>query len=355
MEWSWYGGRMAKLLSKPLLLGETMYITSPADGPADVALDVRRFQIDTLARDLPDAGYVHNVMRDVPGLNSGFYTLDGKPRYTPEQWDWHRDEIRAPRVLPAVTGEIIGPRKGQWKCPNHWWFSSNIRFHDPQISDSLRELIRREAHFDLMSGRVLDNANGTRVLVDLVAETLDRCIVHPLIIEFMTEGRRRIVTAFRTDTEAGQRMMAGLMARESHAPEIGPLVGNAIVLDRWQMSVDNATWIDVRCDTALVNEGRNIFEGWATFRTSFEYPGGEMTLRCETVGDYFECFIDGRPFAEAGPRDGTWDGTRDVPRDFPLLLDAGTHDIVFHVRDWRGGGGMIGPVFIACDLSERIF
>lgn len=355
MEWSHYGRRMASKLSKPLLLGETMYITSPANGPCDVALEVRRFQIETLARDLPDAGYVHNVMRDIPGLTSGFYTLDGAPRYTPEQWAWHRDEIGCPRALPALSETIIGPRKGQWKCPNHWWFSSHIRFRDTAIPESLRELIRREAHFDLMSGRVLDNTQGTRVLVDLIAETLDKCVIHPLVIEFTSEGRRQIVSAFRTDTDVGRRVMAGLEARNSSPPEIGALAGNSIVMENWKMSVDGEKWIDVKCDTALVNGGRNIFEGWATFRTRFDYPGGEMTLRCETVGDYYECFIDGMPFAQEGPRDGTWYGTRDLPHDYPLSLAAGPHDIEFRVRDWRGGGGMIGPVYIAKDLNERVF
>ncbi|MCB9854527.1 MAG: hypothetical protein H6818_02485 [Phycisphaerales bacterium] len=355
MEWVHFGRRMAPRLSKPLMLGETMYITSPEHGPCDVALDVRRFQIETLARELPDAGYVHNVIRDVPGLNSGFYKLDGEPRYTAAQWAWHGDTIGPPREMPPLSGTIIGPRKGQWKCPNHWWFSSNIRIHDPAITEPIRELIRREAHFDLMSGRVLDNTHGTRVLVDLIAETMDKCVIHPLVIEFATQGQRRIVSAFRTDTDAGRRLMAALESRESDPPEIGALVGNSIVLDHWQMSVDGEAWIDVKCDTALVNEGRNIFEGWATFRTQFDYPGGEMTLRCETVGDYFECLIDGKSFAEAGPRDGTWDGTRDVPHDYPLSLAPGSHSIEFRVRDWRGGGGMIGPVYIARDLSERIF
>lgn len=355
MEWSFYGQRMKHLLTKPLLLGETMYITSPEEGPADVALDDRRFQIETLARDLPDAGYVHNVIRDVPGLHTGFYTLHGKPRYTPEQWAWHTDQLAAPRTLAPLAGEIIGPRKGQWKCPNHIWFSSHIRVHDLSIPDDIRELIRREAHFDLMSGRVLENAFGTRVLVDLIAATMDRCVVHPLVIEFRTNGERRIVTAFRTDTEAGRRMMAALEARDSNPPEIGPLVGSSILLEDWQMSVDGNTWVNIKADTALVNQGKNIFEGWATFRTSFDYPGGEMTLRCETVGDYFELLIDGEKFAEAGPRDGTWDGTRDVPRDYAVELAAGQHEIEFRVRDWRGGGGMIGPVYFAKDLNERVY
>ena len=29
--------------------------------------------------------------------------------------------------------------------------------------------------------------------------------------------------------------------------------------------------------------------------------------------------------------------------------------LLFRVRDWRGAGGMVGPVYFAGDPSERIF
>jgi hypothetical protein len=145
------------------------------------------------------------------------------------------------------------------------------------------------------------------------------------------------------------------MARTGHAPEIGLLVGGSIVLEDWEMSLDGSRWTPVKCDTPLVNRGRNMFEGWASFRTRVDYPGGRRILRCESVGDYYEILIDGRPFAEAGPRSGTWSGTRDVPRNFDADLSPGYHDLLFRVRDWRGAGGMVGPVYFAADLDERIF
>ena len=62
------------------------------------------------------------------------------------------------------------------------------------------------------------------------------------------------------------------------------------------------TWSPVKCDTPLVNGGKNVFEGWATFRTWFDYPGGQRVLRCEAVGDYYEILIDGVHLGEAGNR-----------------------------------------------------
>ncbi len=53
--------------------------------------------------------------------------------------------------------------------------------------------------------------------------------------------------------------------------------------------------------------------------------------------------------------DGTWDGTRDIPREFLVQLAPGTHEIVFRVRDWRAAGGMVGPVYLAEDVNERVF
>jgi hypothetical protein len=171
----------------------------------------------------------------------------------------------------------------------------------------------------------------------------------------MTEGKRKIVSAFRHDTLVGRELLNSLLKRNIDAPEIGPLVGTSIVLEDWEMSTDGATWWPIKCDTPLVNRGRNMFEGYAFFRTRFQYPGSDSILRCEAVGDFYELFIDGDYIGEAGPRVGTWDGTRDIPRDFPVSLSAGIHDIYMRVRDWRGAGGMVGPVYFARDLDERIF
>jgi hypothetical protein len=138
-------------------------------------------------------------------------------------------------------------------------------------------------------------------------------------------------------------------------PEIGPLIGTSIVLEAWEMSLDQRTWIAVKCDTPFVNRGTNVFEGGAWFRTRVAYPGGKRTLRCEAVGDFFELFVDGVVVGAFGPRTGTWDGTRDIPRNIAVDLAPGDHELVFFVRDWRGAGGMVGPVYFAADLDERIF
>ncbi|MEP0845950.1 MAG: hypothetical protein HRF50_03905 [Phycisphaerae bacterium] len=356
-QWLYYGARMRGRLRKPLLLGECMCFDTLPDSHFRPALEARRFQIELLAEQLPDAGYVVTGLRDTHNTPLGLYTHDGRLKYTPQEWSWHRDRLGPPRRIPPVAGEIIGPRKGQWKCPEHVWWSPIVRVHDDSLP---RELIERECMFELLSGRVLSHTDGTRVLVDMLDVHNGANRAHPLVIEFATQGQRRIVSAFRHDTPAGCALWHVLAARLTPGaagappPEIGPLVGTSIVLEDWEMSLDGRTWTRVKCDTPLVNGGRNVFEGWATFRTIVDYPGGARVLRCEAVGDFYEIRADARFIGEAGPRRGTWDGTRDVPREFSLDLPAGRHELEFRVRDWRAAGGMIGPVFLATDLTERI-
>ena len=114
-------------------------------------------------------------------------------------------------------------------------------------------------------------------------------------------------------------------------------------------------------NNALINNQNNFILGDALRNIS-----GVNTQTGFGVHDYFIIrgfnsldnaliLIDGTPFAEAGPRHGTWDSTRDVVRDFAVSMVPGGHEIVFRVRDWRGGGGMVGPVYLATDLDERIF
>ena len=348
----YYGRRMRGKLTKPLLIGEGFKADCLGDCSCRTAVKVVRYQVETLARDIPDAGYVINAIRDTQHYPTGLYSVSGRLKHDPADWAWQRDEPAPPREIPEPTEPIIGPRKGQWKCPDHTWWSPIVRVLDPTLP---ARLIEEECVFELFTGRVLERCEGTRVLVelwDLSRGTIRRL---PLVIEFTTEGRRRVVSAFRHDTPAGRRLWEALAARRGPAPEIGPLVGTSIVLEDWEMSIDGQEPVAVKCDEPLVNHGRNVFEGWATFRTWFDYPGGRRILRCEAVGDYYEFSIDGRRIGEAGPREGTWDGTRDIPREFEVDLEPGRHEIVFRVRDWRGAGGMVGPVYFATDLTERVF
>ena len=329
-----------------------MCVDTLPDGHFETALNARRFQIETLARDMPEAGYVVCALRDLQNVPIGLFTLKGRPKYSPDEWEWHSDNLKNSREVSELSGPVIGPRKGEWKCPEYTWWSPIIKVLDLSLP---AKLIEREAIFELLSGRVLDRCEGAQILVEVWDVHSGTVRKRPLVIEFMTQGERRVVSAFRNDTPAGRELWNILLARTGEAPEIGPLVGTSIVLEDWEMSLDDQTWIPIKCDTLLVNRGRNLFEGWATFRTRVAYPGGKRILRCESVGDYYEIYIDGERIGQAGPRDGTWDGARDIPHNFDVELPPGEREILFRVRDWRAAGGMVGPVYFADNLEERIF
>jgi hypothetical protein len=291
-------------------------------------------------------------LRDTPSFRGGLYDHDGRLKHRSEDWIWHRDPPGFPRPIPDYAGSIIGPRKGEWKCPEVQWWSPVIECSDPRLP---ADLIQAECAFGLLSGRVVANFAGTTVLVEMVDYHSGAPVRHPVVITFTSQGRRRVVSAFRHDTAVGRRLWTLLQATPWDAPEIGPLIGDSIVLAEWELSLDGKNWLPVTCDTPLVNHGRNVFEGCGVFRTCFDYPGGARILRCESVADWYEIAIDGVVIAEAGNRTGTWDGTRYVPRSFPVELSPGKHEMVVRVRDWTAAGCMVGPVYFATDLSQRIF
>ncbi|MBI1872133.1 hypothetical protein HYS10_01805, partial [Candidatus Collierbacteria bacterium] len=350
-QWIYYAERMNKLnLQKPLLLGETMAVDTAPQGPHTMGAKVRQHQIETLARDLPGTGYVLTAIRDLGTAPFGLYTYDGKLKYSPEEWAWHQEKLALPeRTIPEADltkGAIIGPRKGQWKCPESRWWSPVMKVLDAGLPEAM---IQEECIFDLLSGRVLTHTDGTNVLVEMWDYHSGKLIKHPLVIEFTTNGERHFVSAFRHDTPSGQELWNILQKRSSPAPEIGPLIGDAIVLEDWEMSQDKKLWLPVKCDTPLVNHGRNVYLGLATFRTSFIYPGGEMILRAESIGDQYQIEIDGQHVG-LGHR-----GTRDVAKSFRVSMSPGQHEIIFQVRDWQAAGGLVGPVYFTTDLNQRIF
>ncbi len=52
---------------------------------------MRKYQIETFRREVPEGGYIISVIRDVPLCGMGLIDYEGKPKTSPEQWSWHRD------------------------------------------------------------------------------------------------------------------------------------------------------------------------------------------------------------------------------------------------------------------------
>ena len=54
---------------------------------------MRKYQIETYRREVPNGGYVVSVIRDIPLCGMGLIDFEGKPKTTREQWNWHRDQM----------------------------------------------------------------------------------------------------------------------------------------------------------------------------------------------------------------------------------------------------------------------
>jgi hypothetical protein len=57
------------------------------------AMLMRKYQIETLHRELPDAGYVVSVIRDFPFASMGLMDFAGQPKWAKSQWEWHQDRM----------------------------------------------------------------------------------------------------------------------------------------------------------------------------------------------------------------------------------------------------------------------
>ncbi len=70
----------------------------------DYALQNRKYQIERLRLAIPDAGYAISVIRDIPKTRMGLFDDFGRPKWTPEQWAWHRDTL--------IALDVEGDRRG---------------------------------------------------------------------------------------------------------------------------------------------------------------------------------------------------------------------------------------------------
>lgn len=54
---------------------------------------MRKYQIEAFRREVPYGGYVISVIRDVPNASMGLLDYLGRPKWSAEEWAWHRDTI----------------------------------------------------------------------------------------------------------------------------------------------------------------------------------------------------------------------------------------------------------------------
>lgn len=57
------------------------------------ALLMRKYQMETFRREVPQGGYVVSVIRDFPLAGMGLLDYLGQPKWSPQQWQWHGDTM----------------------------------------------------------------------------------------------------------------------------------------------------------------------------------------------------------------------------------------------------------------------
>jgi hypothetical protein len=89
----------------------------------DYALRMRKYQIETFRREIPDGGYVVSVIRDFPFAAMGLMDFQGHPKWSEEDWGWHgptmllletEGDRRSFSTTQPIAGriQISGPTSG---------------------------------------------------------------------------------------------------------------------------------------------------------------------------------------------------------------------------------------------------
>lgn len=92
---------------------------------------MRKYQIETFVRELPDAGYVVSVIRDFPFASMGLMDFQGRPKWDRVDWDWH-----GPRVLMLRTDQ---DRRSFWADEP---FSAQVLVDQPAEGLRKKALVR---------------------------------------------------------------------------------------------------------------------------------------------------------------------------------------------------------------------
>lgn len=260
--------------------------------------------------------------------------------------------ILPPAANPKNCETANRPVAGGWRCPTYVWWSPAPWFAPGALAAEMEEMAAELIIHDLLSGRVLEAANGALPLVEVLDlhSQAGQTIRRPLVLAYRDEsGAAQIVSALRPDLPAGAFLHAALAAAAARL-DLPRLTGPApryhgLLLEDWEMRHPP----DAPARRARAGEP-NHFEGFTQFDTKFALPEGwagrDLVLRCEAVGDGYRLFVNDEAVAEAGNLRGTWDGCRDRPQEHALRLAPGRHCIRFLVKDWRGAGGMVGPVWL---------
>jgi len=178
---------------------------------------MRKYQAETIRREVPYGGYVISVIRDLPNASMGLLDYLGRPKWTEADWSWQRDTIcllktdSDRRSFPAggqLRGEILLSHFGQQTITN-----GELEVTLAPAS-AAGEVLRRRTE------KIPPQKPGTlarRMELDwaLPAVTTPKPVVLRSVLrttqgEFRNEWPLWVVPALRSETLAGVRVHASL-------------------------------------------------------------------------------------------------------------------------------------------------
>ncbi|TAH37910.1 MAG: hypothetical protein EYC70_06915 [Planctomycetota bacterium] len=401
-QWPYYLERMQRVFAglpeKPFLLGETMVVDADTESSA-TAMAIRRYQAESLLHAFPDAGYVICGARDALQTPLGVQFRNGRWKDAPEEWNWQRTlaaraaagELPDPalrqnpaagvlpghREMPADVEvcerldlenlragarvlHVASPRPGSWKVLESTFWSP-VPVLD--VDGAPGRVLRERLFFDLFRGfglaapppgcvRVLA---GVRDFHDRSGQPREFGLVYAARV-----GRGRLlVSALDPAFEATRWVHAALcqefLLSDAELPELEleEPVRSWFVNGPWTVtgaSVPGGRAVVVT-GTPADNRGASVFQGWAEFRATVTVPAdwrGPALLRAHSIGDGWELYVDEVLQCAHGNRGGTWDSGRDVPLTAELagVVPGRAQQWLVRVKDHRGGGGMVGPLYL---------
>jgi hypothetical protein len=95
-------------------MGEEAIARLGADS-LNYALAMRKYQIESYQREVPDGGYVVSVIRDFPFAGMGLLDFQGQPKWPASDWSWHGDSMLVLKTdRDARSFDATTPFQAEW-------------------------------------------------------------------------------------------------------------------------------------------------------------------------------------------------------------------------------------------------
>ncbi|MEY4672544.1 MAG: Beta-galactosidase [Planctomycetota bacterium] len=110
------------------------------------AMHMRKYQVETLRRTIPEAGYVVSVARDVTKCRMGLFDDLDRAKWAPEDWQWHRDTM--------LCLETPGDRRAFVERWGEGEVAVRVAHSGPGVLDGFVQGLGPEARVQVLPGTV---------------------------------------------------------------------------------------------------------------------------------------------------------------------------------------------------------